>query len=102
MIQVSFASLYDHFFDMLILAWNNAKKKELPKNVQMKKSHPGLLVWGGENFELSFKIWQCGGSIGELHCNTVQYLFHCSKIPSLGALFKSGPCLSSFYAVQFW
>ncbi|XP_064622397.1 N-acetylgalactosaminyltransferase 7-like isoform X2 [Lineus longissimus] len=65
---------------------------------------PGLLIWGGENFELSFKIWQCGGKVEWVPCSRVGHIYRSHMPYSFGNISPKIPIISQNYmrVVEVW
>lgn len=63
---------------------------------------PGMDLWGGENIELSLRVWMCGGRILILPCSRVGHIFRKRRPYGPAAGSPDTLLMNSIRAAQVW
>lgn len=60
-----------------------------------------MTIWGGENIEMSFRVWQCGGLMELIPCSRIAHMYRISTYS-----FEGDKSLIKFHnivrAVEVW
>ncbi|CAL8104768.1 unnamed protein product [Calicophoron daubneyi] len=63
---------------------------------------PGMEVWGGENLEISFKTWMCGGQLETIVCSHIGHVFRARSPYKWESNFSSPLTRNTMRLAEVW
>ena len=70
------------------------------KPIYIYRYDEGLEIWGGEQYELSFKIWMCGGRLVDAPCSRIGHIYR--KFVPYTIPISGGPNYNYKRVIEVW